>query len=150
MKVIFLDFDGVLNTDDWDPVCNADTFSAEWLAQHLNPRLVSRVATVADATGAVVVLSTSWRTAFPLCDLEQIVSWAGWNAPIIGATPQMNRQPRDYEIHVWLKRSGVTSYVILDDDEMTDDELRRRQVLCDSTRGLEEWQVDEAVEILNG
>lgn len=45
MKVLFLDIDGVLNTDH----------------RHIDPVLCAKVERVLDTTGAVVVLSSAWR-----------------------------------------------------------------------------------------
>ena len=58
MRVVFLDFDGVLNTD------TEEGFSADgelWSAAWLEPVLVMRLSELCARADASVVISSSWR-----------------------------------------------------------------------------------------
>ena len=72
MKVIFLDFDGVLNSDKIPQTPHNPLIrfgSPEWLATQFDTKLVARLNFIIEKTGACVVLSTSWREAHPLHEL---------------------------------------------------------------------------------
>lgn len=128
MKVIFLDFDGVLNSaasflvekrkrdadpgglvkfcklnETLDPVC-ASNFQA--LLQHYPE--------------AKVVISSTWRELFDLEWLkEKLASYGIDSSRVIGRTPSLHFKDRGEEIAEWMednKDKGVTEFVILDDN----------------------------------
>jgi hypothetical protein len=81
MKIIFLDFDGVIN--------NTETFvkrenlaalrtgrmpREQWLEQSLETNLVNRVEKIAKATKARVVVSSAWRIGETVDSLKDILS----------------------------------------------------------------------------
>lgn len=157
LRVIFLDFDGVLNGDYWDSrPCPAPRGSVEWLLRQLDP---SRIALLNDlverVTGALpmpcIVLSTSWRTHLPLYQLREMLENVGLRAPVIGATPYVKlgaiHAPRDREIASWVDSTRPSAFVVLDDWEMTVPEVKRWSIQCDPACGLIEADVDAAVEM---
>ena len=108
MKVIFLDFDGVIVTDR----------SISTL-KHSGSTPFDRVAvvnlnTLIASTGAQVVISSSWRTDRSL-NMKQVLDQAGVRCTIIGQTPVLGR--RGYEIGCWLDAhpEGIEKFAILDD-----------------------------------
>ena len=148
MKVVFLDFDGVINTHEgaWDSAA------------------IARLNRITDATGAVIVVSSSWREAFPdpedasrceapmatrttdgapatlrcqacrgcqeetLAILRDFLAGSGVTAKVIGLTPVLDGEPRGREIQAWLdeNRKSVEGYVILDDtDDCQTDSLSK-------------------------
>lgn len=120
-KIIFLDFDGVLNSartiiaygqgmllprsrfDDpkFDPVC------------------VALVRALVEDTGAKIVISSSWRTGATLGELRLIFSLYGWDTQdsIIDVTPSFMNVTRGVEIHHWLENNAWHDYVIIDDGD---------------------------------
>lgn len=146
MKVIFLDMDGVLNTQ------------ANWGkrgAEALTPELVKRVSDLADRTGAVVVITSTWRVIHPLPTLQAWLTLNGFRdrTLIIGATPDFARfgQKRQDEIADWLHHVYVDKWVVLDDDTIGDnewDKVSGHFVKVDSRVGLSEENVKEAELIL--
>ena len=153
-KVIFLDFDGVLNSVHFSPISNAVMGSKEWLAAQLQPELVERVQWIVEQTGAVICLSTSWRHAHTNRALAEMLRWVGLTAPIVGQTPDgafhigTEAVPRDKEIAAWVEWTGVTDFVVLDDIEMHHPLIAPHSVLtCD---GITQEDAQRAVGILNG
>lgn len=150
MKVIFLDVDGVLSSFGERGLCalRLDMFAA-----------------LVKATGAEVVLSSTWR--HPHCREQRMrlqrefyargVEFYGMtpvlDAPI-GTGLLVKGHLRGDEIQVWLNghRNGpdkVTSFVILDDDP--NDEMGRLKphlVKCDGYAGLTRQNCDDVVRIL--
>jgi hypothetical protein len=109
-KVIFLDIDGVMN--------NLGSKSARsGLGAWLDPVHVAVLNDVVRATGAAVVLSSSWRLAMPLDALRLAFAEAGCVAELVDITPDLDRGRRGREIAAWLAAQSEppVRYAILDD-----------------------------------
>lgn len=165
MKVVFLDFDGVLNGLELN-----EPPSPLHPHLHLNPLLVGRLSRIIARTGAKVVLSTSWRTRhhhegappehMPLDQLCEALRIAGLVGEVIGVTPDLARQdtigrtgdtlwrcpPRSKEIRAWLEGKAVESFVVLDDDRGA--EIAGAFVNTSGRTGLTDADVEAAVRIL--
>lgn len=109
-KVIFLDIDGVMNNLGTRP-------ARDGLASWLDPVHVALLNDVVRATGAVVVLSSSWRLAMPLDALRVAFAEAGCVAELVDVTPALDGGRRGREIAAWLaaQREPPARYAILDD-----------------------------------
>ncbi len=105
MKVIFLDIDGVMNNIHKWP----KTAGRQWI----DPVAVKLLNQITEATGAVLVISSTWRRFW---DVEKILTKAGVKAKIVGRTPFLSSQPRGYEIESWLAKYDTDKFIILDDD----------------------------------
>lgn len=167
MRIIFLDIDGVLNSSNWlqerkleDPerLAGWDDLSraARREVESIDPNAVALLNRIIYDTGALVVISSSWRNSVPLTVIDEVLCFRGFKGHIIGATPQLLRhssgglvisETRGREIDEWLNVvEGVDSFVILDDcDDM---EPEQPLVLTNPLVGLEEHDVDLATEIL--
>lgn len=163
MKVLFLDFDGVLNTATyrawWRRNPQLRTTTAE-----ICPRLVSNVNLIIQETGAKVVLSTAWRTYRHLKpNLVNYLRSAGFEGEVIGMTPDfIHDTPRDpytnaavekttrgMEICAWLdKHPEAKSYVVLEDSEDMYPLLPERIVWTTDRDGLTLEKAQKAIQIL--
>lgn len=139
VKVVFLDFDGVLN----DRVHSID----------FDPFFVDRLNEITDATGANIVLISSWRYA---SDAIPGLKKAGATAPILGCTPDLLGRKGHYswtrctEIERWLEEHPeVTAYVILDDLWITafEGQVDHLVHIADGN-GIEPEHVKKAIELL--
>lgn len=118
MKVIFLDFDGVLNSEA----------SFRYELRRKNNRIPDSLSDVAcsnlqyileqDADIRIVISST-WRKMHTLEELRNFLGGRFVNgAKVIGKTPAVFSGDRGHEINLWLEDNpNVTKYVIIDDDE---------------------------------
>lgn len=160
MKILFLDVDGVLNdektlkTATWD---DKRTF--------FNKTYVDRVNRVLEATGAMLVISSSWRIMFPtLDDLKLGFRQFGFDMDrVIDKTPTVyegkrfsESSIRGLEIQRWLtdneKKYDVESIVILDDDQdmlHLEHRLVRTTGFMSDEGGINEEQVSQAINMLN-
>lgn len=140
MKVVFLDIDGVLN----DAVSMGSSMDDTPTKEHLDC-----LKAILDATGAKVVLSSTWRL-FP--SLKNIVKNCLRNigSDIYDITKELPKG-RGAEIKEWLSRhEEVCQFVILDDD--IDDIAQYFQENIVKTtfyRGLLPEHVKFAINILN-
>lgn len=145
MKVIFLDFDGVLNTNRYfiDSNSKPNFF--------LEDEKVVLLKKIIDATDAKIVLSTSWREVWDL-DLPITVKmkeyFNSYNIKIYDKTNSIEYN-RVLEIKDWLTRHEVSSYCILDDITGPWFDLENNVVITNiNHNGLTEDNVKEAIEIL--
>ena len=144
IKVIFLDVDGVLNSSQ-------DHFSIGLKTDiHLE-----RLKRIIDATGAKIVLSSSWRICFdPKKDqMSRILNnkLNSIGAPIMDMTPII-REPnkvRGDEIRMWLQdHPDVDAFIILDDDSDMAEYTSTHLIKTDVNIGLQDSDVEKAINML--
>lgn len=121
MKVIFLDIDGVLNSQDWyiyrrDNVA-MDSVNAQYPFYEFDPRAVERLNRIIEKTEAKIVVSSSWRSGETVESLQKLLDSVGVKGEVIGLTPHLwcqkpypdmdgYRVPRGCEIDWWLDNYG--------------------------------------------
>lgn len=163
MKVLFLDFDGVLNSQQWF-IANEKTIKATsgltWRhSSELDPAAVRRVLRIIEVTNAAVVISSSWRILHSLTEIEEIFEMSGFpemGQHIIDKTPfdPTRHVPRGQEIHDWIKtfeaKNGrLDSYAILDDDsDMLPFQKAGHFVQTSWETGIQDAHVEKAIQIL--
>jgi len=123
MKLIFLDFDGVLNSLRW---VRSQSPLHDYVVGGLDSDAVARVKKIMDTSGAKIVVSSSWRLFHPLSQLQDLLEEYDIDRnDVVGVTPFISG-PRGDEIAAYLRQwplrhNRVESCVILDDDDdMTD------------------------------
>lgn len=149
MKVLFLDFDGVLNGDAY--VRRQGRFGVI-----LDPKKLDLLKRIVEETGARIVLSTSWRehwSAIPGesdsigLEIDQIFHRHGM--AVFDKVPHRTRG-REQNIRRWLEDyPDVETYLVLDDLALEGDFLQGHFIRTSNYRGgLEEENVSEAIAIL--
>lgn len=157
-KFIFLDIDGVMNSNlfyigrtqgerynDW---VKEHSEHIAWCAYNIDPKAVERLNRLTDATGAKIVVSSTWRSD---SNLQEVFNLVGIKEPIYDITPFMRSRHRGSEIQEWLDRQTEPyRYVILDDDtDMLDWQLPYF-IQSDWLKwGLSDEDVEQAIHILN-
>jgi len=146
MKVIFLDFDGVLNSWAW--WARQPPHTRDQRLYLLDPAAIGLLNQLVVRTGAHVVISSSWRIIAEMKPAATLCA-CGFTGAIIGQTPHNGTQ-RGLEIAEWLEgHSDVESFVILDDDsDMA--HLAERHIKTSHEVGLTQDDVDRAVFLLGG
>jgi hypothetical protein len=181
VKVVLLDIDGVLNsvtyfkklTERITRGIGDEASLQQYASGMLDPDAIAELNRIIEATGAVVVISSTWRMAHPMIHIARMLRFRGFVGNIIGSTPDLengvktpafakfieeNPDHRDAkegrcrgnEIQAWLDAVPVVkSFVILDDDsDMA--HLEPRLVKMANGLGLTSEDADRAIEILNG
>ncbi len=150
MKVVFLDFDGVLNSEKYIRECG-------YYGVIINPTRIKLIKKIIDATDAKIVLSTSWREHWDKdtdkCDAigENINDiFERYGLSIFDKTAFLDRS-REKEIEQWLHNHPQTeNFVVLDDRFLDSVVLRNHFVKTNNYRdGIDENNVKQAIEILN-
>lgn len=150
MKVIFLDFDGVLNSENYIRGCDG-------YGVVIDPSRMVLLKQIADATGAIIVLTTSWREHWSneLAERDSTGTlidgiFATYGLQIFDKTPAL-RTRREREIKCWLDaHPEVENFVVLDDMLLSSTFLDGHFVKTSNYfDGLDETDVRKAIEILN-
>lgn len=155
MKIIFLDIDGVLNSDLY-LAARADQCDED----RIDLSRVELLAKLVQSTNAKIVLTSTWRVDWNviplLCgDLGKYLNkcFTAYGLSISDKTPVINLlSGRRKEILAWLSShlGEVESFVILDDIDFGWEELHSRVVIANpKENGLEADHVQKAIELLN-
>lgn len=170
MKVIFLDFDGVMNSErNLERLQHQEKDTEDEFGTVFDPGCVDNLRELIDRTGAKVVLITSWKR-YGEEAMRRL--WEGRNMPgeMIGITPNdvpgptvecdengmlpegfnlFSLSSKGREIEVWMEREGVLdAYVILDDWPDFTEEQAPHYIRTDAYIGLTEKDVKRAEAIL--
>lgn len=178
MLVIFLDIDGVLNSEAHlrsldeqhrqlghaSPTRPKHETTCECyrLECQIDRAAVARLNRLVAETGAKIVVSSSWRKLLDPPELHRVLTSHGLVAEIIGETPDGHKDPemlttfghierlyRGHEIDLWLRQHPeVERFVILDD--CSDMEMHTcRLVQTDCEEGLLDEHIELALRMLS-
>ncbi len=107
MKLLFLDIDGVLTSDD--------TLMSNTLLYPFSPTCVEILNMILRTHQVKIVLTSSWRTVFDAEKQNQIFKENGVIQMPYGQTKDLGYDNRAKEIKAYLKNRKVSRFVILDD-----------------------------------
>ena len=156
-KYIFLDIDGVLNSEQyylekpqhkrWKEFKDKLDRHIAWGVCNIDPKAVKLLNKLVAETKAKIVVSSSWRGDYAL---QTIFALVGIIEPIYGETPRLKSRFRGEEIDKWLEeRQEPYKYVILDDDSDMLDTQHNNFIQINRKVGLTEENVNEAIKILS-
>lgn len=155
IKVLFLDFDGVLNSRAYRSERPPLDQKFGWgTPEHedwsLDKTAIRRLNRIAELPDVVIVVSSMWRIHRARADLRGLLMRNGFTGRLIDKTPVLNK-PRGVEIREWLRQTvrKVASFVILDDDDDFCEFGADRLVLTSGDYGLRDEDVDKAITILD-
>lgn len=137
MKVIFLDVDGVLNSDEYFNSIKDKKINT--IENQIDINKVKLLKQAVNTTGAKLVLSSSWRYTKNANNLKALLLNYGM---IVDSTPFLNNE-RGKEIKKWLEEhKNVEDYVILDDEifKSYDEELLKKLVKISNLNRKKFWR----------
>jgi hypothetical protein len=162
IKVVFLDIDGVLNSNFWNDNHQKE-ISDGTLVDEEKIKLLARLV---KNTNSKLVLHSGWRTWFnsetkpARKEAQKLVDLLAYEGLTIdGLTPDLTteeiRKNKKFslvkadEILSWLKlHNDVSGWVVLDDLDLHNEQIELHQVKPDQTIGLTLENIDEAEKIL--
>ena len=142
MKVIFVDVDGVLNSDDF-----IDSVKGK---QDIDIKTVLLLKRAIEETGAKIVMDTSFRYTKSFLKVQEMLLQ---NGILFDKTPFIDNE-RGKEIKQYLaEHKDIEDYILLDDVVFSDfdDELLSHLIKMDDTntrgigKGLQEKDVEEII-----
>ena len=163
-NIIFLDVDGVLNSESWN-AAHGQEIEQGILIDGEKVKLLSRLV---QQTKAWIILHSGWRMWFdaglrPLRrEAEKLMALlAEEDLCIAGTTPDLTteeiRRTKKFslvkadEILAWLDANpDVSHWVVLDDLQLNHEQIRVHQVMTDATVGLTITDVQKAQTLLSG
>ena len=144
MKVIFLDFDGVIN--NWNHFNGVDFENAQILKAIINLTNAKVVATTSNKYSLQGGGSIDYYSSIYYNNYVKYLNELG--IEIYDITPFVNKD-RTLEIKKNLMKHDIKQYVIID-DEVIGEELQDHQVFLDLYKGLQKEHVLPTLKILNG
>lgn len=132
MKVIFLDVDGVLNSDEY--IKGTIKSNIQGIEKHVDVEKIKLLRQAIVQTNAKVVLTSSWRLTKMAQELIKLLITYGIYAD---STPYI-RNERGLEIKQWLAdNQNVEDFVILDDEifDSYDEGLMKKLVKISNGNG---------------
>ncbi|MBQ9310132.1 MAG: hypothetical protein IJ222_04630 [Bacteroidales bacterium] len=168
-KILFLDFDGVLNTEKYQRQLRTEGRSArDGYGPLFDPEAVENLRMILDTTGAEIIVSSSWK----LEGLGKMRSlWHDRSLPgkVAGITPDtvfnpdllsmdledpevfMHLAGKGNEVRMWLEaHPGEVRYAILDDVPDFLPEQEPFYVMTDPRTGITTEIALKVINILNG
>ena len=154
MKIIFLDFDGVMDTAYYDHILSKEGLSGnDSFGTVFDPNCVRNLARIIERTGADIVVSSSWKYFMSYKDFFDMWEYRGLPGFVTDVTPTPDvRRNRGDEIDAWLNECDVEcQYVIIDDldgGNFNEHQLPRLLVV-NPFNGIDEEITKRAIAILN-
>lgn len=167
-KIIFLDFDGVLNTEHYQRLlCYQENAWKDEYGALFDPEAILQLRRIVNATNADIVVESSWKF-YGLEAMQEM--WLKRDMPgkIIDITPSSVSDSwlmtanlddidpamghcKGLEIASWLSdnASKDTRYVIIDDEYVILESQSPYFLLTDPYNGITEEIADKAISILN-
>lgn len=156
MKIVFLDIDGVLNSDYWYKSGEAKkAYEKTNIVSdyHFDQNAWKLVEKLIIETGAKIVLTSSWRNFTLEATLKDFTgtNFEVLNKYIVGITPRSQLRHRGKEIETFIKNTDIKidGYVIIDDDTDFNTDQLPYFVRTDWFHGITEENYNKAKKILN-
>lgn len=147
MKAIFLDIDGVLNSNEHTAFIKSFISYDDTMIEPFDDECLYNLKYIVDETDAKIIITSIWRL-FPdyLYILMNKLEEYGLDKNVISLTTSNKYKDKLQEIAVKLKKLGITEYVVLDND----DTLKLdRHIITNNVTGLTEIDAKQAVKILS-
>lgn len=119
--IIFLDFDGVVETIYWEQNENGVwnfNIHKHGREELNNKQAIGWLNELYRCVPYDIVVSSTWRIGMSVEELQNLITRSGFdpNIKVIGSTPVLHRQ-RGEEIQAWINENNFTGkFIIIDDD----------------------------------
>lgn len=154
MKIIFLDFDGVMDTTFYDHVLSKNGLpECDKYGLVFDPNCIKNLKHIIDKTGAKIVVSSTWKDFMSYKEILEM--WEDRNLPgfVTDVTPiPPGRRNRGDEIDAWLKECRTEcQYVIIDDLHAYhfNEHQIPRLLTVNPFNGLDKDTAERAIKLLN-
>ena len=164
MKIIFLDFDGVLNSHKY---MGSYAYKKETQGMtggqvmklahhaHIDPAALKILNKLVDQTGATVVVSSTWRIIYSVEELNKMCKARGATFTIVDKTPELPRRfsefiPRGKEIQAYIDSlPQIPEGILIIDDWENMIHLSPYLLRTNEADGIKNSQIKLAIKILN-
>lgn len=143
LKIIFLDIDGVLNSDEY--FNNRVKEGLNHPLTEFDPLAVARLNKILEETDAKIVVSSDWRWTN---NLDTIFEEVGIKGKIYDRTGY-RFGIRDEEVEDWLEKHNVVDYVIIDDQHNFNKERKQHFFRTKYNDGLTDDIMNKIIKYFN-
>lgn len=171
-KVIFLDFDGVINSEKYARFVHGNSMylGQPWMDMQFDEIAIKKIAIFCAKTGAKIVITSSWRNGTYDSTVKSLIEKSEnlkWIIPyVVGITPYCDSRDRGDEVTMFFdilkyrvfdkyksllkngEKFNIVEYVIVDDDEDFSADQMNHLVLVDSYSGIDDPDFDKMYKIL--
>lgn len=150
--IIFLDFDGVVETIYWEKDDDGSwSFNVHKAGKNElnNKQAIGWLNELYSKVPYDIVVSSTWRIGMTIEELQNLITNSGFNPEIkvIGMTPRLYLQ-RGEEIQAWIDENNFTGRYIIIDDDSDMCHLLPVLVRCDCQLGFTIYDYQKALKLL--
>ena len=150
--IIFLDFDGVVETIYWEKDINGTwSFNVHKAGREElnNKQAIGWLNELYSKVPYDIVVSSTWRIGMSVEDLQNLLLRSGFNPEIkvIDKTPVLYQQ-RGYEIQKWIEDHNFKGKFVIIDDDSDMCELLPVLVRCDCQLGFTIYDYQKTLRLL--
>ena len=150
--IIFLDFDGVVETIYWEKADDGSwSFNVHKAGRNElnNKQAIGWLNELYSKVPYDIVVSSTWRIGMTIEELQNLITNSGFNPEIkvIGMTPRLYLQ-RGEEIQAWIDENNFTGKYIIIDDDSDMCHLLPVLVRCDCQLGFTIYDYQKALKLL--
>lgn len=150
--IIFLDFDGVVETIYWEKADDGSwSFNVHKTGRNElnNKQAIGWLNELYSKVPYDIVISSTWRIGMTIEELQNLITNSGFNPEIkvIGMTPRLYLQ-RGKEIQAWIDENNFTGKYIIIDDDSDMCHLLPVLVRCDCQLGFTIYDYQKALKLL--
>ena len=151
VKYIFLDFDGVLNTEQYQAQLAIDgNPTKDEYVPLFDPKTVARLSEIIESTKAEIVVTSSWQNIHSAEILKDM--WEKRGLP--GVIRLINRKESEQVSHeqvvnAFIRERTFLPFVIFDDDDNYPQEFHQNLIKINPITGISSRDVTAAIEALN-
>ena len=121
-KLIFLDFDGVMDTEWYTmQLSTRGQSTADRFGTLFVPKCIENLRFIIDKTDAYIVVTSTWKMALGLDGIQTMWQERQLPGKVIDVTPDIDAWHRGTEIQAWLDfHQNECRYAIIDDAPIDD------------------------------
>ena len=154
MKIIFLDFDGVMDTAFYDHILSEEGLPpCDDFGVVFDPECVKCLGKIIHATGADIVVTSTWKDFMTYKDILDMWEYRELPEFVTDVTPTLSPHCiRGDEIDAWLDDcKSDCQYVIIDDLDASNFNEHQwpRLLVVNPFNGLDEDIAERAIRLLN-
>lgn len=150
--IIFLDFDGVVNTIYWEKDINGICCVNVMKSGHSelnNQQAIGWLNELYTKVPYDIVVSSTWRMSMSIEELQNLLIKSGFRPDIqvIGKTPVLHKE-RGEEIQYWIDQHNFNGNFIILDDDVDMAHLSDHLILCDTFLGFTIYEYRKSIKFL--
>ena len=142
-KYLFLDIDGVMNSfDDYNMTGEEFLKKINDISFVISKKQIDLLNEIVEKYNPKIVLSSYWRTRYPIQKINKIFKDNGFKGAVIAKTDEKGEEHEDRwkQIKRFIDKNNIESYIILDDDSLGNE--AKNHIKTDSYIGIEKKHID--------